>query len=573
MHAALLLALACPALSLETVHGQVVDAWSLAPLEGVALLDLDGSPVAASDAEGRFTGLIPAGMPRLHIVPSATTHRTISLHLPRDAEGQLLPAPLRVELLPLRPTGPPATGAVGLPQPREQSPPAELDDQGFSLRSPAWIAVPAQLPTSIRVLRCPGTSCCTAPGDGVETLPIDEYVKGVVYGEVGVFANMSTQDGATLSEAQRQQGSAEVFKTFALSARSYALWWTLQRQADNPGYDIRDGTCEQVYSDGRNAWVDAAVAATTGEIFSDSGGSQIHKYEYASSCLRLGSLPYGTSASSPACGDTVPDSTNTVACVGSWCGHDTEDMGHQTHPCDPGGCRCLVRGICQWGAAERSFMGEGYRSIIAHYQPEIDVVGFSGPLTGRLVGYIREGDIQNSALPIAGAHVSLSTGDSVQADGSGFYEFLGVEAGQTVTVTASALGYVATSADKYLDPVETSWWRSVALQRLTGDAGVSADAAVGGDGALSGDAAAADAALADRTASADGAPRDRTASGADSSATVGETGVGSNRGGCRCAAGHDAQALSLPIMLICLAFAAQRQGRGRNRPKPGGHRG
>jgi hypothetical protein len=310
-------------------------------------------------------------------------------------------------------------------------------------------------------------------------LAFEDYVKGVVYGEVGVFANMSSVDGASLTPAQRQSGSAEVFKTLAVGSRSYALYWYLSRQASDPGYDIRDGTCEQVYESARNLWIDDAVNATAGQVLLSANSLELEKLEYASSCKRLGTLPYGISAVNPSCAVVVPDTTGIVACVGSWCGHETSNMGHQEHPCDPSRCRCLVRGLCQWGAAERSFAGESYASILAHYQPNTVLFTLGStydantpPRYGKLIGYVRANDIYAADAGIAGATVSLSTGATTTTDADGYYEFLNLEASQTALIHVSATSFSPTDDSKYLDPNFSVWWKSFALFAQHDDAGV-----------------------------------------------------------------------------------------------------
>lgn len=476
------------ALPVEHLCGDVVDGWSGAPLAHVQLIDLQGGLVARSDDNGHFCGDVIAHMPRLRAVPESTAYEATDLRLPRDARGRLLPSALHVSLLPRHPIGEPGAELFGFPR-RGASADADgqdVTDNGANRSPPLWsYSLPAQLPATIRVLRCPGTVCCDAPGDGVETMPFEDYVKGVVNAEVGVFRNISSIDGHSPDSTELQQGSAEVFKTFAVSARGFALYWYLRRAAGtDPGYDIRDGTCEQVYDDERNAWINDAVVATSGEVLALGGGAEIEKFEYASSCNRLGTLPYGISAVDPSCADTVADITGIVTCVGSWCGHDTPDMGHQAHPCDPGGCRCLVRGICQWGACERSYAGQRYTDILAHYQPQLQIVNLGQPhdagssvTTGSLVGYIREGDIANSAAGIVGASVDLSTGDGTSSDDQGYYRIDNLLAAQTVGVEVRALGYNQANVDKYLDPSYTQWWRSVALMPVGSDAGTLVDAA------------------------------------------------------------------------------------------------
>jgi hypothetical protein len=546
----LLLATPLALAPVETVHGRTVDGWTQVPLAGVVLRDQEGLPVATSDAEGRFAGSVLAGMPGLWAEAPGGRHERTAVVLPRDGAGRLLRAELHISLLPLQPVGPPAADAFGLP-PERHAPAAAVDE--LPLGTSLWAyTLPVQMPATIRVLRCPGTTCCSAPGDGVETMAFEDYVKGVVNAEVGVFRSMSTLDGQSLDTAARESGSAEVFKTLAVGSRSYALNWYLRRQSNNPGYDIRDGTCEQVYDDERHAWVNAAVDATAGEVLALGGGTSIDSFEYASSCKRLGSLPYGVSSTAPACGDVVADVTGVVGCVGTWCGDDTEDMGHQTHPCDPGRCRCLVRGICQWGAAERSFAGQDYGTILEHYQPNLVLLDMgagssdagSTPATGKLVGYVREGDIYNTQAPISSATVQLDVGPGTQTSSTGYYAFEGLQAGLTVTVTASALGYSSSSETKYLDPAFSTWWKSLALA-ANGDAGAASDGAV------------ADAAVG----------MDQVA-GVDSAQATGDAAVlkgAASNGGCDCRASARASALgTLGLVALLTLRRCARSGRSRS---------
>jgi hypothetical protein len=109
--------------------------------------------------------------------------------------------------------------------------------------------------------------------------------------------------------------------------------------------------------------------------------------------------------------------------------------------------------------------------------------------TGRLVGYVRENDIYNTAGPIAGATVALSTGQGTATSDTGFYDFAAVTPG-TVTVTASKAGYTTVSLDKVVEGGITNW-RSIALLAAAADAGVSVDAAVAVDASSPPDAAVA----------------------------------------------------------------------------------
>jgi len=463
----------------EAVSGKVVDAWTMQPLTGAHVLDQTRREIDCSDQAGRFTGVMTAGTARLAVRVDDGQHDGATIFLPRDANGHLLPAELLVGLLPLDPQDQPAPDAIGMPRPHLATGPDDDPAAGPIF----WdYALPPLVPATIRVLRCPGTTCCTPPGDGVQTMPFEEYVKGVVFGEVGIFRSMSTLDGQTLSTTQRQTGSAEVFKALSVGSRSYALYWYQRRATSNPGYDIRDGTCEQVYDDTRHDWVNAAVDATAGQVLSSVGASRIDKYEYASSCRRQGTLPYGASSSSVVCTDILPDVTDHVACVGSWCGHDTDGMGHQDNPCTASCSRCLVRGICQWGAAERSFGGEGYASMLGHYQPQLTLVSLDrvGPGIGSLVGYVRNGNADDPNAGVEGALVDLSLGQQATTAGDGYYEFASLIADQTVALTVSAEGFDVATADVYLDPITGTWIHSIAIMSILPDGGIDASAGNGG---------------------------------------------------------------------------------------------
>lgn len=98
--------------------------------------------------------------------------------------------------------------------------------------------------------------------------------------------------------------------------------------------------------------------------------------------------------------------------------------------------------------------------------------------SGRLVGYVREGDIYNTAAPIAGASIALSTGQTATTNESGFYEFAQVAVG-AVTVTASKTGFATVSEVKEIAPGITNWKSLALVAASAADAGTPAvDAAV-----------------------------------------------------------------------------------------------
>ena len=75
---------------------------------------------------------------------------------------------------------------------------------------------------------------------------------------------------------------------------------------------------------------------------------------------------------------------------------------------------------------------------------------------GDLTGFVRHTAIDNEAEPIAGATVTLSTGETTTADGEGRYSFTHVAAGD-LTITASAAGYAEASVDRYVAAADTTW--------------------------------------------------------------------------------------------------------------------
>jgi MYXO-CTERM domain-containing protein len=226
-----------------------------------------------------------------------------------------------------------------------------------------WNAlVPADLPATIRVARyTTAPTSCSGSIYRIDTLDFEDYVQGVVNAEVGVFHGV---EGGS-------EAAAECWKAFAVAARSYALHFFLSQPYD--GYDINDTACNQAYSDDRDAEVSAAAQATAGQILvKASDPDVIDRYFYAASCAEHGTEPAYRQ------GMILPDPTPVRACVGSWCGHDN-CAGHADNPDVPGSDRCLVWGTCQWGSVERSMAGDGYRDILAHYQPECLLRDLSNP--------------------------------------------------------------------------------------------------------------------------------------------------------------------------------------------------
>jgi len=347
---AVILVLISPfALADSFLQGRVVDALDGRPLEGARILV--GDREVLTDETGSYRIPVEAGVYRLYVEhPShrpAGMARQHASPAPREAVVHLWPNEYPREFVPTQQT-------FGIGRGTGLGPgygPARLPG------SPFLVAVPAELPETIRVARY-RTVGCSGTYDSIDTIDFEDYVKGVVNAEVGVFAGV---DGGP-------DAAAECWKAFAVAARSYALHFVLTQPYS--GYDINDTACNQVYKDERNADVSRAVEATRGQILVKATEPDVlDRYFYAASCAENGTEP------AYAQGTIIPDPTPVRACVGSWCGHDN-CAGHDDNPALPGDDKCLVWGTCQWGSVERSMNGDGYRLILGHYQPYCTIRSF-----------------------------------------------------------------------------------------------------------------------------------------------------------------------------------------------------
>lgn len=497
IHAAFLFAavLLAPHLTVAaTLHGVVIDAYTEQPLAGVPVV-VDGHDLQAlTDADGAYAidvadGLLPVDLWVLD--GSEDPMRYIHQTGERSATLRVLP-----------PGGQP-TNAMwwGLPANERPHGPPELPlSLDLLLEAhPLRYTVGATLPTHIRVGRRFASSCSGNPVQRVDTVALEDYVEGVLVPEIGVFRSI----------AGGPESSRAVFQAFAVAARSYAVWFYLR----NPDaeYHIDDTACNQRYEEARQAFIRTAVDATAGQIMvARSDVSLLDKLEYAASCGRYGSLPeYQESL--------VPDVTGNVACVGSWCGHNG-CAAHEVNPAVPDAGRCLVRGICQWGSAERSMRGDTYLQILNHYQPNTQLRGASvAPASASLVGFVREGDVF-SGPAVAEVLVSVDTGESQTTDAAGYFDISDIPPGER-TVTYSSPGIVTVSRLKVVEPGIPNW-ASQAVERVDvepGDTGV-ADAGPLDAGSPDVDAGTADTSLADSAiadAVADVLPADDDSNGRD----------------------------------------------------------
>lgn len=357
----------------STVALRVVDALTREPIADARLRTFDGESLPegdtpifeelSSDTGGRAVLTV---LDATHLAVERAGYFAELVRIPRiNEDDRSERVAVDVALFPARePTeeelaifGPRGTGA-GAPD----EGPLSLEDPGV----PGGLSIGGnfRLPARIRVGRTfttSGGSC--PPVRAVEEMSLESYVKGVVTSEIGVFRWTSGGDNA----------AADAYKTMAVAARSYAIYFYLLNPNGNftvtlngrtVRYHINDTACHQRYDDPRHAPISAAVDATRGQILVNANRTSIDKYEYAASCGRHGTRPEHRIA-------LVADRPGLTACVGSWCGHNT-CAGHEG---------CVVRGICQWGTLERSKRGDTYAQIIAHYQPELVRVDFDAPAT------------------------------------------------------------------------------------------------------------------------------------------------------------------------------------------------
>lgn len=450
----------------DAVAGRVVDALTQTPLPNARVEVLGHEALEFTNSEGqyRIEGLAP-GLYELRITPTGLTDIPGPLRLVRQlAEPEPRETLVPVLTLDFDTHQPPVEMPYGLPSPlsgRFDEPSiGPVDLEVFALEHveahPLWLTLPAPLPATIKVGRRFTGNCRDAPVSEIQEIPLEDYVKGVVYAEVGVFGAVEPRDVAAV----------ESWKTFAIAARSYALYWYVRDpDASTNGYHLDDTACKQRYLDTRDAEVDAAVAQTAGMVLIKRGTSaEFDQFEYAASCGEHGSRPeYQT--------ELVPDAVPGQACAGSWCGHDG-CAAHEDNPAVPGDDRCLVRGICQWGSVERSKNGEMLVEIMDHYQPNLEIRNFAQL---DLTGFVREDDLFEGP-PIAEVSVELDGDRTVITDAEGRYLLTDVAPGEH-TLRFTRAGYA-----ERVDTLEIfgagTWWHTVLLAAEGEDVG--ADTSTGG---------------------------------------------------------------------------------------------
>lgn len=395
----------------QRLQGRLVWAGSGRPIPRAQVRVAGTNLAETTDSRGRWDFEVPEGEYELHFrfTDQDRHHRVRLVHqaVPqyKPAVAYAIPAP------PTRIRPSENTPGWGLPRagrilPRDDgSDKPNLTISGDSAsRGPFSLNIPAdRWPETIRVARRsdPDAGCWNNPIVAIEELPFPTYVRGVLPPEIGVFRDLPN--------------ASQIFKAFAVAAASYGLWFRLRYSGDSrrrvaaplppdglTWFHIDDTACNQRYSDTRLAIADRAVRDVVDQILTDaSDPERIDKYEYAASCGRLGSRPEHQI-------DIVPDSHFSSVCVGGWCGH-TDCAGHEDHPERAGPDTCLVRGICQWGAAAMAADGHDYRRILAHYQPNLELRGApsSVPRHVELTGFVYTDPDDIPGSGVDGAEVRL----------------------------------------------------------------------------------------------------------------------------------------------------------------------
>lgn len=459
--ALLLCTLGASAAQAGELTGQLTDAATGVPIEGATVRVMGTNEVAQTGADGSYTFDLPSGTYELSIEARLGDEQFQSRYVNQRVPQRRAGSPRVYTDHFLDEGHARLSHAVGLPSfsgsfPEEGGGSVSISDLFGLEANPLGLSVPSNTNPTIRVGRRQdhtGAQGCTDSSNpivGIDEMTLDEYVKGVLPPEIGVFRNIP--------------GSPEVYKAFAIAAKSYALWFvayygpnnrrTLGRTVDGmTWFHIDDTACNQRYSDDRLTITTNAAQAVASKILVDkSNPNNIEKYEYAASCGKNGTRPEHQSA-------IVADNPSVSSCVGSWCGHNS-CAGHADHPNVSGSDRCLVRGICQWGAASWGEVGKTYTWMLAHYQPNLEIkeLGPAGPETVVLTGYAYTNADDISGSGVADVDITLSDGQSTTTSAAGEYRFdaVRVDLG-SVDITATKSGYETATRSKDLESGVTNW--------------------------------------------------------------------------------------------------------------------
>lgn len=467
----------------EPLTGQLTDGLTGTPIANARVQVLGTNLETFTDVEGRWNFDLPQGYYELEIeaevADESHTSRLVNQYVP-----QAQPARAHVYTSALVDMGyPTLANPAGVPTtsgqlPDDHVPPLHLDDLFPTIHgSPTHYQIPANQPPTIRVGRrrdSTGAQGCTDAANpiiAIHEMNLDDYVKGVLPPEIGVFKSIA--------------GASEVYKAFAIAAKSYGLYFVLRYDSTNrrtvsspkpphnyTWYHIDDTACNQRYDDQRLTITNDAADAVAKKIMVKKGApNTIDKYEYAASCGKHGSRPAYQTA-------LVPDTPPVSPCVGTWCGHNS-CAAHEVNPAVPNSGRCLVRGICQWGAAAWGASGKNYVWMLNHYQPNIELreIGASTPASVVLTGYVYTDPANIATSGVAGVTVTLSNGLTVTTDAKGVFNFPTVPLSlKTIEITATKAGYVTAKREKNLEAGATNWASIQIKQDPKPDPGTEPDA-------------------------------------------------------------------------------------------------
>lgn len=441
------------------LSGEVVDALTGLPVVEARVQVLQTGQEVTTDDQGRYELALPEGRYSLRVLGPQGAEALLVRQ--RAASPPLWPTQIHLQGLGWHQRAPSLPRPWGLPSTSGALDPSwgPVTLEAYWARrlglDPAEVArrkltMPTALPATVRVGRRFADTCRGNAIREIQAVPLEEYVQGVLIPEIGVFR--STPAG--------REAAREVFKAFAIAARTYALYFVIGGFNDDEGYDLDDTACNQRYTDDRDPWVEALVAETAGQVLVREGTTDtFDKFEYAASCGRHSTWPeYAPD------GDYVSDAGLTQVCVGSWCGHNN-CAAHQDNPQLPGDDRCLVRGLCQWGGLERSAAGQDHLEILAHYQPHLTIRGATvEPQGGAVKGFVRAGASLEEGAAIPGATVALDSGQAVIVGQDGYFEFNPVDPGPRA-MTAQAEGYAMQRRELTVTAGQDTW-QSVLLEPL-----------------------------------------------------------------------------------------------------------
>jgi len=467
--------------SAGTLQGRLVDSLTGTPIPGAEVRVLGTERRTRTDADGSWSFELPDGEYELAF-HKRLGDRHYRMRLVRQRVPQYKPADSTIATpYYLRRGARKVARPRGAPVDRIDHPSAR--DRGSIDLGEQWtrppadesaLTLPESAPRTIRVARYENPENCNNTIVAIEEIPLDEYVRGVLPPEIGVFRNLDNIE--------------ETYETFGLAAKSFGLYFMLvygpenRRTTESPKppngfnwYHIDDTPCNQRYSDQRLQITTRAADSQAGRILVKQGAPDtLDRFEYAASCGHHGTRPEYQDA-------IVPDEPPTESCVGDWCGHES-CAGHEDHPQVSGSDRCLVRGICQWGAAEWAEAGRDFRWILDHYQPNLQIRRlWEGDRTAtvELKGFVHTdpSDVPGSGVPEA--TVELESGETTRTDSRGLYSFPEIEVSRdSATVTASKSEFETARTSVELTPGRTNW-ASIHIERAEGveraDAGTRTD--------------------------------------------------------------------------------------------------